>query len=70
MSTLTPQDRSKLNLQRSVDVLAGASIMLEGGTSISYAKFLEILTAAIGSGGGGGDNDTRQDYTKEFLLST
>lgn len=47
MSTLTPQDRAKLNLQRSVDVLAGASIMLEGGTSISYAKMLEILSAAL-----------------------
>lgn len=55
MSTLTPQDRAKRNLQRSVETLTGASIMLEEGKAISYEKLLEILTAAIGGGGGGVD---------------
>lgn len=47
MSTLTPQDRAKRNLQRSVETLVGASIMLEEGKAISYEKMLEILSAAL-----------------------
>ena len=68
MSTLTPQDRAKRNLQRSVETLTGASIMLEEGKAISYEKMLEILTAAIGVGGGGSYHIDGGTWDSTYLI--